>query len=122
MSESNGAPQSLKELVQDCLGAVGTDDGTLMRDMLSDYPNLRLAVLGGHRQNHNWPPSTLRISRSGNNICVVLECSSLEVERRTYSQSVFGAFEILEEDLATQPGGWQPNWRGRQRLERQLLS
>lgn len=122
MTDADGKPTTLKELIAEATNQFLHDDGSLLRDMKEQLPDLRLAVLGGHRQNHNWPAGVLRISRSHGEICVVLEIPLLEVERRVHGSSIYGCFDIMDEDLRMNPGGWSPNWKGRQRLERSLLT
>lgn len=122
MSDGNGKPVSLRDVVDVALGRVFVDDGTLLRDLVSEQPNIRLFLIGGQRNGQTWPAGEVRIVLLGNTISVTLAVRSLEIEAKYHDKSCSTLVDAIENDLALDTVRWVPDWQGRKRLERKLLT
>lgn len=122
MSDENGGPVSLKDVVDVALKRVFVDDGTLLRDVIAEHPNIRLFLIGGLRNGQTWPAGQVQILLVGNTIQVTLQVRSLEIEARYHDKSCSTLADAIENDLALDTVRWVPDWQGRKRLERKLLT
>ena len=69
-----------------------------------------------------WPAARLSIDLYAGQLVLRLEIAVLEVEARWLGNSIFGLFETANEDLALGTERWEPNWKGRERMQRKMLS
>lgn len=122
MTDENGRPVSLRAVIDHAMQRVYEDDGTLLRDMKAEYPYLRLFLLGGARNAHTWPCGMIGVALNGNQIQVTLSIRSLEIESKYYDSSYSSLLATIENDLALDTVRWTPDWQGRKRLERKLLT
>lgn len=122
MSESNGNPVSLKDLVAEVLGQHQECPEHFLRDLESQLPHVRRFLAGGLRSGQVWPCGTIRLSRLADQLLAVCEINALEVEARYLDLTWSTLWERIENDLETGKTPWRPNWKRRQREERKLVS
>lgn len=121
MSDSNGDPVSVREVIDQALEAVQTAPDQLLSSFGADYPMCRLFLLGGMRGHHNWPAGTVSLKRVRDELVLTVRIPCLEVEASYSGQSFYGLFEMLETDLCNDTIRWRADWRRKQREERKLF-
>lgn len=122
MTGENGKPESLRDVVNTAIGGFFSDDGTLLRDLEKAFPYVRKFLIGGRRNSYTWPAGEFRIALNGNMVQVTLAVRALEIEAKYYDSSYSTMLDTIENDLSLDTVNWCPDYKGRQRLEKKLLT
>lgn len=115
MSEELGNGQQKKSLVESVRSALGDVDDSLLRDLESDYPNLRKLLLGHKSESETCPGGSLLISRGPRGIRVNVSLPALSCQAVYSFRSWAEMWDTIENDLALGTTPWELSYRERQK-------
>lgn len=126
MSDSEPQKVTMADLIAaqtfDGISANGeTCDGKLLRDMLAEYPSLRVHVLGGRAGDLKTPPGTLTLSRRSRQCFLRLHKPTFGYQCQFSGDSFFGLLELAEECLRSGGANWEPDYQEAKKEKREWL-
>ena len=118
MSDRNGSqltPQELQSLLEQRRADVLSCQ---LRDWELSLPCLRGLILGEGYGNYKLPPGTLVIGLRDLQVYVGIRIPQAGIEHFVEANSVPGALETLEQDLATDTVAWKYTYQEKQKQQR----
>lgn len=118
MSENGKPPEKIGPIVARVRAALEGRTDEVLLDMLSEFPSLRVFLLGSTSESGKAPGGTISISRGPSGVSITLRIPALKVECRYDADNWAGTWECIELDLSEGTTKWVLGWRQQQAEER----
>lgn len=90
----------------------------LLLDLKAEFPCVRDLLLGNETARPLILPSVLRVERRPLEIVVSIQRSQFGCVARWTGNDLHGILETIENDLQTETGPWELDWREREKVQR----
>jgi len=117
MSHNGEVPEKIGPIVERVRKALGRSTDSVLLDMQSAFPELRLFLLGSSDEGGKAPAGTIAIARGARGVSVALRVPALGVECRYEADSWSGTWEMIELDLAQGTTLWRQDYKQRRKEE-----
>lgn len=117
MTENGKPPEKIGAIVEKVRKALGGSTESVLLDMQSEHPFLRLFLLGTTAEDGKAPGGTIGIAKGPQGVTIVLRIPAFGVECKYDADNWSGTWECIELDLAHGTTKWVPDYKQRRREE-----
>lgn len=118
MNDNGKAPEKIGPIVERVRKALVGPAVDVLLDMLSDFPEVRMFLLGSTAESGKAPGGTISIARGPAGVAIVLRIPALKVECRYDADTWAGTWECIELDLAEGTTKWVLDWQSKRAEEK----
>lgn len=115
MNENGQSPEKIGSIVERVRQALGGTADRVLLDMSTEFPSLRVFLLGTTTETGKAPAGSISIQRGAGGVQVCLRIPAFDVEAKYECDSWSGCWECIELDLAEGTTKWQPGYRQRRK-------
>ena len=120
MSDSNGKPRPMVEVVKEVRKGLSLDDPGLLEALGEELPHLRKFLVGGETEDETWPSGFLTLRRDADHLTAKLSWPQYSIECRLSERDWEFLFREIDKGLRERSLPWIEDYQSRKKSDRKI--